>query len=191
MSYNMYRRKIWVETSDRRILPLCQYADSSLYDCDTRSHPKSWCLYNLRTNHVLVPKQEFITAGKRAYEEQISYMRECIQKYGPDHMIGHEPGPESYNYFGTTYPGGGKLKHMRAFLAARKTVPVDEFLCQYPNVTITLEPIRPNSYDGYEKILIELTSEEKIMEMEEIYQSLRKKYPSASYVCIGVRGMPN
>jgi hypothetical protein len=189
MSHYIYRQKKYVEIGDGRILPLCKYSDSSIWNGDNRSHPAWWCINTLGLSHLLVPKEEFKKAAKEEYDRQITLLKEFEEKYGDRYGKKEEINENSYHYGGNTYPGGGKLKNMRAFYSTRKTIPIDEFLRNCHSLSISLEALKNGSYDGYEKVNLPMQTEEDFKNAEIVYQNLLTKYPDCRDICIGVSGL--
>lgn len=193
MSHYIYRKKMFVETASGRIMPFALYSDSSL----TRRfggyeyHPASWCVLNLVSESLFPKKEDWQKAQKKLYADEIErlnkFNKEQAEWYGLPQE--NEATAESYCYSGNTFPGGGKVKNMRAFFSARNTIPAERFLEEYKGVCVSLEPLKPDSWEGYERIEVQITSEEEIERTESEYRRLLAKYPETRGICVGVTGL--
>ena len=193
MSHYMYRQKYMVETEDGYVLPLVKYADSSVTIGHGRNeyHPCHWAVLNLGNNSLLVKKDEWQKLVQQEYDRQIELLTDFDKRYGDTYGRSGPIGPDSRNYGGDTYPGGSRLKNMRAFLSARRTISVQEFFNRTLGCSISLGALKPNSWDYYEdsKVEVYLNSELSFLELEEKYQETRKAYPNARSIVVGVTGL--
>lgn len=187
MSHYMYKKKMYIELSDGRILPLCQYADSSVWDPDRKRYPTSWCISPLAGDTLLCTKEAFAKAAQAEYDRQVALLTNFRNQFSPDKT---EPiGPESYHYGGTTYPGGGKLKNMRAFFSTRKTIPIAEFLKDHSFLRLKLSPLRPGSYEAYQTVEVLMHSESDFLKAQDMYEMLKHDHPDSIHIYVGVYGM--
>ena len=193
MSHYIYRKKHFVETEDGRILPLVKYSDSSITEGHGRNehHPSWWAVMNLGNKSLLVEKEEWKRLAQREYDRQIELLTEFDKKYGDTYGRRDPIGPDSRTYGGDTYPGGGRLKNMRAFLSVRRTISVQDFIHKTLGCTISMEPLIPGSWQSYDnsKVEVFLRDEESFTDAENKYQELREKYPDSKTIVIGVSGL--
>ena len=139
---------------------------------------------NLGFNNLFVKRDEWAAAAAEEYDRQIRLLTDFEARQHSGKTVTEN----SYTYSGNTYPGGGRLKYMRAFYSIRHTIPFDDFLRKYW-VTIALEALKPNSWDGYEQTEVGLSSEENVALAEQEYQRLITKYPDTRGICVGVNGL--
>ena len=133
MSHISYKKKCFLRLPDNKVFPLSLYSDSSLtsvkYDRYGRKHvynPKHWCVNVLDKNEgMVVDIDKFNELAEQKYNESMEYLDEFNQKY----CNGNEPpNKNSYNYFGTVYPSGSKMKDMKSFYSTKNLIDVEEFL---------------------------------------------------------------
>lgn len=190
MSHYIYKKKAFIELGDGRILPLCLYADSSIssYNFDRLGrkhyfHPKSWGINTMGAEpKLLVDKQKFNDAVKKAYEKEMDLIRGFISKYEPDR---EEPDKESYNYFGNVYPSGRRMKHMKSFYSTRNTVPVEEFL-KSNQFCISIAGYNPKDFRDIEKETVHISSVGDLIRADEVYMDIRSRN---GHMCIGIYGL--
>lgn len=185
MSHNIYKKKCWLETSKGDILPLAYYADSSIRDSRGK-YVYSWCLYNFRKG-ILINKEEFKKMAEERYQDEIERLTDYQLKCKTDETF--EPaGPDSYCYFGNVYPGGGKMKHMRAFHSVRNTIPIQEFLSEHPYINICLTAFHLSDYHTVEIETIQITNEADAYHVQDVYEEMKERNPVCG-ICIGVYGL--
>ncbi len=191
MSHYIYKKKAFIELPDGRMLPLCLYADSSIsdyhYDMHGRKHwfhPKSWCVNTMGAGGgILVKKQEFHDAVKQAYEKEMQYLRGYRDKYDPE---AGNPDGDSYSYYGTVYPGGGKMKHMKSFYSTRRTIPAEKFLREN-RFSIRIMIYEPKSFKTVEEQHVFISTVDDLIRAEEVYGELCKK--ASGHMCVGIYGL--
>lgn len=190
MSHYIYKKKAFLETNNGKILPLCLYADSSItsktYDRFGRCHyyhPRSWCVNTLSIGGLLVDKNLFNEVAKKEYEDELKSLQRYIDK---SESTGRKADGESYSYYGTVYPGGGKMKNMKSFYSTRRTVPVEEFLKNH-NFSLKIESYDTKTFKTIKQETVFIRTENDLIYAQEVYEKLKEKY---GYICIGVYGLP-
>lgn len=187
MSYYMYKKKLIIGLTDGRILPLVKYSDSSVTNGCGKGHPEWWCINNICGNGIICDKQAFQEKASEMYDEQIKMLSDYNRKYPEDNQ--GEPGPESYTYYGNTYPGGGKMKNMRAFYSVRKTIPAAEYFQNRPyGFSISVTTYNPKNFQDKEKLTFRIFNEGNILEAETAYHEMKKKYNDYD-ICFGIFGI--
>ena len=185
MSHNTYKKKLWLETSKGDLLPLAYYADSSIRD-EHGKYVYSWCVYNFRKG-ILINKDLFRQMAEEVYQEEIDKLTDYRLKCRTDESF--EPaGSESYCYYGNVYPGGGKMKHMRAFHSVRNTVPIQKFLSEHPCFNINVSAYNSSDYHTVELTNIHITSESDAYRAQAAYDEMRNRHPECG-MCFGVYGL--
>lgn len=183
MSHTMFRQKAFAVTSDNIIIPLARYADSSLTRGHGRHeyHPTWWMFLSIVPGVLFPQKDAWVAAAQKEYDEQIAKLTEYEKS---DFGSGKPVGPDSYNYYGTTYPGGGKLKNMKSFMSVRRCMPFSELVRRFPNLGVTIEV-----HESCKPILSDicmLRSEEDVHHAEEVFRrfnAFAQEHPK-SYVCV-------
>lgn len=191
MSHYIYKRKAFLAVPDGRIVPLCLYADSSLtdtrYDRHGRPHyfhPKSWCINTLSAEYgILISRQDFSSAVERAYQKEMDCIREC--RAGSE-TPPCEPSGESYSYYGTVYPSGRKMKHMKAFYSVRHTIPAEQFL-QENRFDIHISVYNPKDYKTIETQTVTINTAVDLVRAEQLYEELHGR--ADGKMCLGVYGL--
>ena len=191
MSHYIYKKKKFLELPDGRILPLCLSADSSLtskvYDRYGRGHyfhPKSWCINTFsRERGILIDKQDFNNAVMQAYEEELECIRKCKNRNAEQN---YEPDEEFYGYYGTVYPAGRKMKHMKSFYSTRRTIPAETFLKEN-KFDIYVSVYDPNNYKTIAHQTVTISTVDDIIKAEQIYEELHSK--SDGHMCLGILGL--
>lgn len=191
MSHYIYKRKAFIEIPDGRIVPLCLYADSSLtdtkYDRHRRPHyfhPQSWCINTLNAEYgILISREDFHHAVERAYRKEMEYIRECRTGSGTGHC---EPSGESYSYYGTVYPSGRKMKHMKSFYSTRHTIPAGQFL-QENRFDIQISVYNPKDYKTMEEQTVRIQAAADLIRAEQVYEELHDR--ADGKMCLGVYGL--
>ena len=192
MSHYIYKKKAFLEIPDGRILPLCLYADSSVtdvkYDRHGRPHyfhPKSWCINTLNAEQgILISKEDFHKSVEQAYQEEIDCIRKC--RSGSDTPL-CEPFGECYGYFGTVYPSGRKMKHMKSFYSTRHTIPAEQFL-QENRFDIHISIYNPKDYKTIEKKTVMINGIDDLIRAEQIYEELLHSRADGK-MCLGIYGL--
>ena len=183
MSYYMYKEKQFLEI-DGKILPLIRYADSSVTDGYSRKHPSWWFIYTLDAEPaLLIDKKLYQETAERKVQERIDWLNK--------HYPNDEHSLDSYNPYGDTYRGNGKLRGMKSFLSCKRTVSAEDFL-KKEAFSVRLEPCDKygKQLDGYEKSYsFYITSVDDVLQMDKWYREFRELNTEAS-VCIGVYGLP-
>lgn len=191
MSHYSYKKKVFLELPNDKILPLCLYSDSSLtsnkYDRYGRKHiynPKHWCINTMGVEGIVIDKKEFNKAVLESYEREMNCLREFKDKYNPNEP---EPNKDSYSYYGTVYPSGGKMKHMKSFYSTKHLVDVEDFLNRN-TFNITISTYNPKDYKTIEKETIYIATIDDILKANDIYFTLKNKDVNNG-ICIGVYGL--
>lgn len=182
MSHYIYKDKKFLEINGK-ILPLILYADSSVTEGYSRKHPAHWFIDTLSAEPALLIDKELY---QKAANEKVQSRIDWLKKNYPD----SNPDLDSYNPFGDTYRGNGKLRGMKSFLSCKRTVSAEDFL-RREAFSVRLEPCDKHykKLEGYEKrYSFYITSTEDIIHMDEWYRELRKLNPEA-LICISVHGL--
>lgn len=181
MSYYIYKDKAFLEV-DGKILPLILYADSSVTACDnSRKHPAHWYIQTFGCEPaLLVDKKTYQDAADKEVQSRINWLDENY----PD----GNHGLESYNPYGDTYRGNGRLRGMKSFYSAKRTIPAEEYLSSH-RFSVSLHPrdIKENKNKETQRFFI--TNLEDLREMDNWYRNYREKYPD-DVIYIGVHGLP-
>ena len=188
MSHYIYKKKAFLEIPNGRIVPLCLYADSSLtdvkYDRYGRPHyfhPKSWCINTLNAEYgVLISKEDFHKAVEQAYQAEMDCIKKC--RSGSETL----PSGESYSYYGTVYPSGRKMKHMKAFYSTRHTIPAEQFLKEN-RFDIYISIYNPKDYKTIEKHTVMISVIDDLIKAEQVYEEIHSR--ADGKMCLGVYGL--
>ena len=185
MSHYIYKKKKFLEIPDGRIMPLCLCADSSITSTSGHyCHPKSWCINTFCSkNGILIEKMKFQELVKEAYEQEMNHLKEYWNKYKPSEP---EPNEESIGYYGTVYPAGRKMKHMKSFYSTRRTIPAETFLKEN-KFDIYVSSYDPNNYKTIAHQTVTICTVDDIIKAEQIYEELHSKFDG--HMCIGIRGL--
>jgi hypothetical protein len=127
MSHDSIRNKNLVQFPDGGMMLFCETSCSNVTSWDGKRcwdiclfHPQGSLFY---TKETLKQEQENYVNNQletlRKWNKE-SYERGWAKNY-------EEPTLESYDYGGTVFPCGSKIKHGRAFFSGRKTVKAEEF----------------------------------------------------------------
>ena len=186
MSYYSYKKKLWLETSKKDLLPLALYADSSIRERDG-GFVWNWCVYNLGLGGILINKEKFKEKAEEEYQNEIELLTNYELKYNG--KTKPDIGPESYSYYGTKYPSGGKLKNMKSFHSVKNTIPLDEFLQNPENhFTVGISAYDTKNYRTVYKESVLIVDEQTAYDTQRIYERIKKEYPQCG-VCLGVYGV--
>lgn len=189
MSHYTYHKKYMVEIEDGRVLPLALYSDSSVTIGRGRyeRHPVSACVLNLGNHGLLVDKEEWKGLLQQELDRQFELLTAFEEKYGS----GRKVTLDSTNYGGNVYPGGRKLKNLRAFFSVRRTISIEEFLRRTGGCSVYFYALKPKSWDAYEgsKVDVFLRDNDSFVEAENKYQEIRRKFPSDNHMVVGLTGL--
>lgn len=127
MSYTSIRNKRLVEFPNGKLMLLCETSDNNVRDWRGRRcwskwimHPKGslfWTKESLQKEREdYVARQFELLREFNRYEIELGYATEKV-----------EPTLESYDYCGTVWPGGSKIKNGRAFYGGRPIKAEDYF----------------------------------------------------------------
>jgi hypothetical protein len=198
MSHYIYKRKLHIEVSDGRILPLCYYADSSVtLASNPKAHPYHWAVVTTGHDGLLIAPKLFYFIGLQQYNQEIDkharlYAESNKNPDGSEMDLESARklfGPESVTYCGDSFPGGRRLKNLLGFFSVRKMIRVDDFSAKNPDFRITLEPVKRLGFTSYEpKKEFPLRTDSDYFRAEEAYQKMRQEYPD-SIICVGVEGL--
>lgn len=186
MSHYSYKRKLWLETSKGDLLPLALYADSSVRNAEG-GYVWNWCIYNLGLGGILINKEKFKEKAEEEYQNEIDRLTDYELKYNGE--VKSDIGPESYSYYGTRYPGGGKLKNMKSFHSVKNTIPLDEFL-QNPeyHFTVSISAYDTKNYRTVYEESVRIVDEQAAYEAQTTYEKIKKEYPQCG-LCLGIYGL--
>lgn len=185
MSYYVYKKKYWVETSRGDLLPLAYVADSSLRN-DRGGFVASWGVCNFHKG-ILLSKDTFRQEAEKAYQEEMEHITDWKMKSGEPY---ESAGPEDYGYYGTRYPGGRKMRHMKAFFSVHKTIPMEQFLTEHPYLTLHISAYNTASYKTIAPASVHITDEDAVYKAQSVYEEMQKQNPECA-MCIGVFGLDN
>lgn len=180
MSYYMYKDKKFIETPDGKILPLILVADSCVTD-GTRKHPAHWCIQTLGCEAaLLVDKKLFQEAADKEVQSRIDW----LDKNYPDSMHGLD----DYNPYCDTYRGNSKIRGMKSFLSAKRTISAEEFL-SFNRFSVSLQPRDTKKEKNKETQRFFITNLDDLKALDRWYRKHREEYPD-DVIYIGVRGLP-
>lgn len=185
MSHYSYKRKLWLETSKGDLLPLALYADSSVRNSEG-GYVWNWCIYNLGFSGILINKEKFKEKAEEVYRDEIDRLIDYELKYNGE--VRSNIGPESDSYYGTKYPGGGKLKNMRSFHSVKKTIPLGTWLQNGHRFTIIISVYDKDTYRTVDSKEIWITCEQDVYDAQAIYDEMKVRWPQCG-MCLGVAGM--
>ena len=186
MGYDIYRKKQFIEVEGQRIMPLAMYSDSNIYD-EYGKRPSYWCLYDIsRGGGLLASKKEFEAARKEMIDFELAKLRDYHKRYEPDEA---EPNMESWCYSGDRFPGGGRLKHMRAFFSTRKTVSPEEFFRQYGTFWVHASWNDKKSYSRVDWEEYKISCEYDIIEADWKLRDFRSRMPKDCVMSIDISGL--
>jgi hypothetical protein len=130
MGYDSIRNKALVEFPNGKLMLLCEISDSRTFDCHGR---RCWDRTLFHPKGTLFYTKETLKAEQTAYvEKQINNMREfnkleVERGYATEYI---EPTIESYDYNGTRWPGGCRIKNGRAFFGGRP-IKAEEYFARW------------------------------------------------------------
>ena len=119
MSYNSIRNKALVEFPNGKLMLLCEISDSSTRDLSGR---RVWDKGMFHPKGTLFFTKESLKQEQSDYvERQFSNMREMnrleVERgYASEYI---EPSLDSYDYNGTRWPGGSRIRNGKAFFSGR------------------------------------------------------------------------
>lgn len=139
MSYDSVRNKKLLKFSDGRLMLIAQVSASNVTDWRGR---RCWDWVLFHPEDSLFFTKETLKAKQTEYvERQLELMREH-SSFEVEHGFAKEyvePSIESYDYYGTRWPGGCRIKNGRAFYGGMPTK-VEDFIKVWGNPeTITFE----------------------------------------------------
>lgn len=176
MSYWIYKDKKFLEI-DGKILALFLIADSSISAWDnSRRHPAHWWIETFDLPALLIEKDIFHKKGLECVQECLDW----LNKNYPD----VEHSLDSYNPYGDTYRGNGRIRGMKSFYSTRNTIPAEEFLYRY-HFCLYLTPKDKKIEKGF----FVIQKAEDLLSADKWFRNFRKQYPNTPCY-ISVRGLP-
>lgn len=167
-------------------MPLAMYSDSNIYDKYGR-RPSYWCLCDISGGGgLLAPKEEFESSRKEMIESELEKLKQYHDRYEPEE---DEPDMDSWCYSGDRFPGGGRLKHMRAFFSIRKTVDPKEFFRKYGTFWIHASWCDKKSYSKVNGEEYKISCEDDIIEADLKLRDFRSRMPKDCVMSIGISGL--
>lgn len=175
MSHYIYKEKAFLEMPNGNILPLILYADSSVTGMSGRNHPAHWFIQTLGCEPgLVVDKKLYQKAADEAVQSRLDWLKEHYPD--EDHSL------DSYNPYGDTYRGNGKIRGMKSFLSAKRNISAEEYL-RRNCFSVYLKPNNSENMSFY------ITDIDDIQRMDDWYRQYRKDYPD-KMVYISVHGLP-
>ena len=189
MSHYTHHKKVVLGVDDK-VMMLALYSDSSVTSSSFSRkgkrfyyHPKSWCVITLNTTRLLIPKTEFVAYQKQTVEQEFQRINSYREKYENDNTPATL---DDYCYSGDVFPGGGKIKHKRAFYSVKKVINSDEFLKENP-ILFTFE-VYDSNYNTIKDMMIMVSSEEDLLFADQELAKMKAEY--AQYgICIRVSNL--
>lgn len=189
MSHYTNHKKVVLGVDDKvMMLALC--SDSSVTSSSISRngrrfyyHPKHWCVITFNTTRLLIPKTEFAEYQQQTVEQDLQRINSYREKYEPNSVPATL---EDYCYAGDVFPGGGKIKHKRAFFSVKKTRNADEFLKENP-ILFTFE-VYDSHYNDIEKVRTMVSSEKDLLFADQELAALKAKH-SQYNICIRVENL--
>lgn len=176
MSHWIYKEKKFLEI-DGKILPLVLIADSSVTCWENpRKHPAHWWIQTFDEPSLLIEKSVYQEHGIKAVQERIDW----LTKYEPE----KEHSFDSWNPYGDTYRGNGRIRGMKSFYSVRNTILPEKFFSRY-RFTINLEPTDKQVKGEF----FAIQSIEDVLHADEWFRNFREQYPDMPCY-ISVRGLP-
>lgn len=119
MSHDSLRNKALVEFPDGKLLLLCEVSSSNVTDWRGK---RCWDKCLIHPKGTLYWTKESLKKEQTDYvERQLSWLRDFNKEWYKKGYVDHyeEPTLDSYDYAGTVYPGGSKIRNGRAFYGGR------------------------------------------------------------------------
>ena len=176
MSYWIYKDKKFLEI-DGKVLPLILYADSAVTAWDNpRRHPAHWWIQTFGEPALLIDKDVFKSKGLEKVQERLDWLNKNYPE--EEHSL------DSYNPYGDTYRGNGRLRGMKSFYSARNTISPETFFSRY-RFTINLEPTDKQVKGEF----FAIQDEKDVLRADEWFRKFREKHPEMPCY-ISVHGLP-
>ena len=170
MSHDSLRNKQLVEFPDGKLLLFCEVSDSSIRGWNNKRvwercliHPKGTLFYTKETL-----KQEQTDYVNRQLEWLRSFHKQQVEQGWENEYV--EPTLESYDYGGTVFPGGSKIKNGRAFYSGVHTIKAEEFFAQWDSP----RRIIFSAYDKDFKCIYNVDYDILASDVDECYQDALK-----------------
>lgn len=132
MSYDSYRNKHLLKFSDGRLMLLAEVSCNNVRDWRGR---RCWDWVLFHPQDSLFYTKETLKARQTEYVmNQLEWLRD-FSKYQVENGYAEkyvEPTVESYDYCGTVFPGGSRIKNGRAFFGGRSEN-AEDFFAQWGN----------------------------------------------------------
>ena len=126
MGYDSIRNKALVEFPNGKLMLFAEVSDSRTYDCRGR---RIWDMTLFHPKESLFYTKESLKARQKEYvDRQLEMLREFSrneveQGYAKEYV---EPDVNSYDYYGTRWPSGCRVKNGRAFYGG-KPIKAEEY----------------------------------------------------------------
>lgn len=194
MSYYIYHKKVLLEDEYGNLLFLAQYSDSSITQTaiDKRGrryefHPKNWCIVNIGNDplnkSILMKKDKFVADAKELIADAIEQAEDFRKRHLPHSM---PEGIDAECYDGTRYPGGRRIRNMKAFLSAKRTTNMQEWL-DNNSFHIKIQVYDKKTYETIKTLAAWITSAEVLRETsEEILKLRREEEENGHGICFDV-----
>lgn len=181
MSYYLYKEKKYVSV-DGKIFPLVKYADSSIRNWEGK-RDYHWTIYNIVNMGILADPKEWEEERKAAIEKEFELLQACKWIEDPITL-------DSTNYCGNSYPGGYKIRNKRAFLSAKKTIPLETLLAQnFGPFAIDLKIYDKSSYKTQNSESFLIRTNEDLIQADARYKEVHDSLSDELGICLGVSGL--
>jgi len=172
MSYDSIRNKRLVEFPNGKLMLFCEVSSSNVRDSFGKrcwdvclDHPKDSLYYTKESikerQDDYVQKQLDLCRDFRKEEVNRGYAEEYI-----------EPTLSSYDFYGTVFPGGSRIKNGKAFYSARKTIKAEEFFGKWD----APKRITFKCYDNDFNILYDETFDILRADLDDCYHDAQKEH---------------
>ena len=168
MSYDSIRNKKLVEFPNGKLMLICEISSSNVRDAQGK---RCWDKFLIHDKGSLFFTKDSLKKKQNDYVEQQFKMRrthneEARERGYVDDIT--EPSLESYDFFGTVFPGGSKVKNGKAFYSGRKTIKAEEYFAEFDSP----RRIRFTAYDGNFKRIYEDSYDILRADLDECYRDL-------------------
>ena len=170
MSHDSIRNKKLVIFPDGKLMLFCEVSDSRTYDLRGR---RCWDKTLIHPKDSLFYTKETLKATQKKYvDEQLQMMRdhskwEVEKGYAKEYV---EPTVDSYDYNGTRWPSGCRIKNGRAFYGG-KPIKAEDYFSKW-------DAIKHITFGRYEDGKYKVIDTYDILraDLEECYQDILRDY---------------
>lgn len=183
MSHYIFTDKKFIRLSNGKILPLCMCADSSVTN-RTGGHPKSWMIFMMMPDSLLVTKEYAMEKQKEAVDIQLKHLQEYNDKFFNGEKIGSDLKKLS-NYYGDTYNGCRSVAAMKSFYSVRRLKDADSFFQKFL-MEIRISAYDRDTFDNRTTKRIMVQNEDDLIRADAVYADMEKNKGKKEHICIGV-----